>query len=136
VLKHLKSGTFEHRELMRIRRTVYTDDIVFRDKNGLTYATTRQYYVKWMIRHNLYECSICKMSTWQDKFIVLQIDHINGDNQNNSLMNLRLLCPNCHSQTHTFGGANSSRIVNSDEFRTSRSISNYYALCKKELNDS
>lgn len=53
-----------------------------------------------------YFCECCKISTWQGKEIVLQVDHINGDPYNNFPSNLRLICPNCHSQTETFAGAN------------------------------
>lgn len=49
-------------------------------------------------------CEICGCSNnWNDKPLVLQLDHINGDHSDNRLENLRILCPNCHSQTETFG---------------------------------
>jgi len=38
--------------------------------------------------------------------IPLQVEHIDGNHLNNSEDNLTLLCPNCHSLTSTFGGAN------------------------------
>lgn len=38
--------------------------------------------------------------------IPLEIDHIDGDYTNNSEDNLQLLCPNCHSLTSTYKGAN------------------------------
>lgn len=38
--------------------------------------------------------------------LVLQLDHINGKRNDNRIENLRLLCPNCHSQTPTFTGRN------------------------------
>lgn len=53
-----------------------------------------------------YCCSICGISSWQDAPIVLQLDHINGTNNDNRIENLRLLCPNCHSQTDSYGGKN------------------------------
>ncbi len=54
-----------------------------------------------------YECSECKLSTWNNKKISLELDHIDGVNHNHKLKNLRLLCPNCHSQTSTYRGKNS-----------------------------
>ncbi len=41
--------------------------------------------------------------------ITLQIDHINGINSDNRLENLRFLCPNCHTQTETYGSKNPER---------------------------
>ena len=49
------------------------------------------------------QCNICGLlPVWNEKKLVLQIDHIDGDRSNNALENLRLVCPNCHSQTPTF----------------------------------
>lgn len=54
-----------------------------------------------------YCCAMCGISEWNNKFISLQLHHINGDNSDNRLENLELLCPNCHSQTDTYAGKNS-----------------------------
>lgn len=51
-------------------------------------------------------CSECKIESWNNKKITLQMDHIDGNAGNNLPNNLRLLCPNCHSQTETFGAKN------------------------------
>lgn len=53
-----------------------------------------------------YYCAICNISNWEQRPITLIVDHIDGDASNNFPTNLRLLCPNCNSQTPTFGGRN------------------------------
>lgn len=56
-------------------------------------------------------CSECGIGPkWNGISLVLQCDHINGDNSDQNIENLRFLCPNCHTQTDTFGGRNQMRI--------------------------
>jgi len=55
-----------------------------------------------LIEEKCVECGI--PSEWNGKPLVLELDHVDGDKHNNVLNNLRLLCPNCHSQTPTFRG--------------------------------
>lgn len=55
-------------------------------------------------------CNNCKLNShWNGQELTLQIDHINGNKLDNQLNNLRVLCPNCHSQTSTYCGRNSRR---------------------------
>lgn len=50
-------------------------------------------------------CAVCgQENRWFGKPLKLQVDHINGDRRDNRLENLRFICPNCHTQTHTFAG--------------------------------
>jgi 5-methylcytosine-specific restriction endonuclease McrA len=49
-----------------------------------------------------YTCESCGITDWQNNPISLELDHIDGNNSNHKLENLRLLCPNCHSQTETY----------------------------------
>ena len=53
-----------------------------------------------------YKCAVCGIDKWNEKEIRLQVDHINGKNNDNRIQNLRFLCPNCHSQTNTYCGKN------------------------------
>lgn len=48
------------------------------------------------------ECYECGITEWRDKKLSLQLDHKNGNNRDNRIENLRILCPNCHSQTTTY----------------------------------
>ncbi len=49
-----------------------------------------------------YACVECGLAEWRGRPISLQLDHLNGVSNDNRLQNLRLLCPNCHSQTETY----------------------------------
>jgi DNA-binding CsgD family transcriptional regulator len=51
-------------------------------------------------------CEECGIEDWLGLPLALALHHVNGDRRDNRLGNLRLLCPNCHSQTDTFAGRN------------------------------
>jgi 5-methylcytosine-specific restriction endonuclease McrA len=69
---------------------------------------TRANAITWYKKNNTYACTECGISEWNKKPITLQIDHIDGNNNNNLIENLRYLCPNCHTQTPTWGSKNAS----------------------------
>ena len=69
--------------------------------------------VEWNKRMGTYlkeirgnKCEECGITEYNGKPIVFQIDHINGDRLDNRHENLKVICPNCHSQTPTFGNRN------------------------------
>lgn len=75
--------------------------------------SSRQSLKKRLIKKNLlkdecYECGL--KSIWNEKPLTLQLDHINGVGYDNRIENLRVLCPNCHTQTDTFGSKNTNNV--------------------------
>lgn len=71
-------------------------------------STIKKYYLE-AVTPDIHNCSICNaLDRWENKPLMLQLDHIDGNKKNNLLSNLRLLCPNCHSQTETFVRKNTS----------------------------
>lgn len=57
-----------------------------------------------MLRNECYECG--QGPIWRGKKLVMVLDHINGKGFDHRIENLRVLCPNCNSQTDTFAGRN------------------------------
>lgn len=71
-------------------------------------TSLRKKILKYKLKLN--KCELCHLnSQWNGKDLTLQVDHINGINNDNRLENLRLLCPNCHSQTSTYSGRNQKK---------------------------
>ena len=50
------------------------------------------------------KCEICGIESWNGSILRMQLDHIDGNSHNHKLENLRMICPNCHSQTETYCG--------------------------------
>jgi len=60
----------------------------------------------WLSEDRGYKCECCGISDWYGQPITLQVDHIDGNAGDDGPNNLRLICPNCHSQSDTFSGRN------------------------------
>lgn len=78
---------------------------VFIKNSTASQATLRRWYKKG--NYTKYECSICGQEPfWNGKELTLTLDHINGNNIDDRLENLRWVCPNCDRQLDTFGSKN------------------------------
>lgn len=91
----------------RQRSVVSKQEEALRDIQSDTPQYRSNHYLKKIIKqYNLlpYCCSGCGISKWKDQDLSLELDHIDGDAANNKILNLRLLCPNCHSLTSTYRG--------------------------------
>lgn len=65
-----------------------------------------------------HKCECCGLIEWLDNPISLEVHHEDGDSLNNTLENLKLFCPNCHSLTNNYKGKNINKgimIVTDDE---------------------
>lgn len=87
-----------------VKNTLSIQDILCKDSN---YHTEKA--KSFILSNNLikYECAGCgNQGEWRGKSITLQLEHKNGNNRDHRLDNLEFLCPNCHSQTATYGSKN------------------------------
>ena len=71
------------------------------------------HYQSYKLKNRLYNegikqrsCEVCGTSQWLNKPLALELHHLDGNRQNHLISNLKLLCPNCHSQTDTFRSKN------------------------------
>lgn len=71
------------------------------------------------------KCEICGISKWNGMPIVCQIHHIDGNNKNNNIENIQILCPNCHSQTENY-----RKDINN---QYNKSEKRYCKICGKEI---
>lgn len=80
---------------------------------------------KFLVKTRGAVCNECGCrDTWNGKPLTLHVDHIDGNSDNNVLTNLRLLCPNCHSQTSTWCGRNTKT---KKQTRRNTYTRNYYS---------
>lgn len=97
----IKSGKEKYKEISKISK------MKMANSNKGNFKADFSLYGKgnhkgYLIFERGYKCEMCLISSWNNKPITLELDHIDGNNRNNVKTNLRLLCPNCHSQTPTW----------------------------------
>ena len=94
------------------KRVVAIEAILVKDSSYQSYKLKNR-----LIKEGLKErrCECCGLTKWREKNIPLELHHVNGDNRDHRIENLRLLCPNCHALTDTYRGRNKSARRETDE---------------------
>lgn len=93
------------------------ENLLSSNNRNVSSNTLKKFLIEEMKIKN---CCLCNQKPfWNGKRLVLQLDHIDGDSDNNNINNLRLLCPNCHTQTETFASKGKGSRYRKDTKRNS-----------------
>ena len=89
------------KNIEKIKKT-WNDKLMKEDFNLLSFERLKK---RVLIEQNN-KCNHCGIETWNNKPLILELEHKDGNNKNNLRDNLEAICPNCHSQTSTWRGKN------------------------------
>lgn len=90
--------------------------------------TARRYILKRQLIP--YQCAVCNLPPiWNNKPMTLTLDHINGINNDHRLVNLRFICPNCDTQSETYGSKKTKKRYNCKQ--CGLVTAGYSTLCQK-----
>lgn len=104
IQKRLKYYNIDTSHFTHVNDYKFKEEDVFVENSQVSRSALKRRFIKLVE----YKCNVCGISEWNNKPIVLVIDHVNGKNNDNRFENLQLICPNCDSQQKTYRGSNRS----------------------------
>ena len=109
-ISHIERNKHQFRGVAK--EEIPLEKMLVKNYHNSTRSLKRKLLNSGLIKNQCFKCGL--KEEWQGEPISLQLDHINGDHDDNRLENLRILCPNCHSQTNTYSGKNSHQSKSPD----------------------
>lgn len=104
-LGYKKGNSVKRNSRNRMTLDILTSEILIKNSSYKKIESLKTYLIRFDIKK--YECSKCgNNGVWNDIPLTLQLNHINGDNMDHRIENIEFLCPNCHTQTSTYGSRN------------------------------
>lgn len=98
---HAKGKKFDYRKKPLV-------EILIKDSRYSSHKL-RQRLIEENIKEHKCEC--CGLNEWLGEPIPLELEHVDGNHYNNTLENLKILCPNCHAKTPTYRGKNKRKLT-------------------------
>lgn len=94
------------------KEAIKTDELLVANSNYNSYKLKNRLFNEGYKERR---CECCRLTEWMGEPIPLELHHINGDNTDNRIENLQILCPNCHAFTENYRGRAKSAHQETDD---------------------
>lgn len=128
-LSHIKLGINSNQGRKFISRCKKLEELLIKDSDSNRRNIKRRLIAEGVLENKCEECG--SLPEWKGKPLVMVLDHKNGDARDYRRENLRLICPNCNSQTPTFAGRNAHKTKKIFRCRCGKEVNFGFNICIK-----